>query len=203
MPTLHQTAEEPLLRLERYADAWDRLAVADLVLFRAEATPVDMAIAGAGRSRYCHAAMLDYTDDSEWRMLETLQWHGGREVSLLDQVQRFPGHYDVFRPNPENRWPWFEPELAIAHMRTFVGRRYGWLHLVRLALGRLPLLSFVLPLDRWADVPDGQPPFCSEACAAAYAAGGVDPVPLLSDRRTEPGDLARSLFFEYRFTLVP
>jgi hypothetical protein len=35
----------------------------------------------------------------------------------------------------------------------------------------------------------------------ACRAGGVDPVPNLADRLTEPADLARSPFFEYRFTL--
>jgi hypothetical protein len=33
--------------------------------------------------------------------------------------------------------------------------------------------------------------------------GGVDPVPHLSDRLTEPADLARSPFYEYAFTLIP
>ena len=37
----------------------------------------------------------------------------------------------------------------------------------------------------------------------AMRAGGVDPVPNLADRLTEPGDLARSAFYEYRFTLLP
>ena len=49
---------------------------------------------------------------------------------------------------------------------------------------------------------DGDPPFCSEAVSIAVQAGGVDPVPTLADRYTEPGDLARSLFFHYRFTLA-
>jgi len=45
------------------------------------------------------------------------------------------------------------------------------------------------------------PPFCSQAVALACRAGGVDPVPQLADRLTEPGDLARSPFFAYLFTL--
>jgi hypothetical protein len=32
--------------------------------------------------------------------------------------------------------------------------------------------------------------------------GGVDPVPHLADRLTEPADLARSPFYEYLFTLI-
>ena len=50
--------------------------------------------------------------------------------------------------------------------------------------------------------PSRRPPFCSEACAMAdRVGGGVDPVPQLADRLTEPADLARSPFYRYRFTL--
>jgi hypothetical protein len=68
-----------------------------------------------------------------------------------------------------------------------------------------------LPLVRWLmtahlddAAPDGRPPFCSHACAMAdRQGGGVDPVPHLADRFTEPADLARSPFYRYRFTLLP
>jgi hypothetical protein len=67
-----------------------------------------------------------------------------------------------------------------------------------------------LPVVRWLVRPvtddranGAHPPFCSQAVAIACRAGGVDPVPNLADRLTEPGDLARSPFFRYRFTLVP
>ena len=33
--------------------------------------------------------------------------------------------------------------------------------------------------------------------------GGVDPVPHLTDRLTEPADLARSPFYQFLLTLVP
>lgn len=46
------------------------------------------------------------------------------------------------------------------------------------------------------------PPYCSEACSLAdRLGGGVNPVELLSDRFTEPADLARSPFYRYMFTL--
>ena len=46
------------------------------------------------------------------------------------------------------------------------------------------------------------PPYCSEACSLAdRLGGGVNPVELLSDRFTEPADLARSPFYRYLFTL--
>ena len=51
---------------------------------------------------------------------------------------------------------------------------------------------------------DRRPPFCSQACAMTdRTGGGIDPVPHLADRLTEPADLARSPFYEYAFTLIP
>lgn len=48
------------------------------------------------------------------------------------------------------------------------------------------------------------PPYCSEACSIAdRLGGGVNPVEFLSDRFTEPADLARSPFYRYLFTLEP
>ena len=67
-----------------------------------------------------------------------------------------------------------------------------------------------LPLGRLLVAPDlddakalDQPPYCSQACVMAdRIGGGVDPVPQLADRLTEPADLARSPFYRYRFTLA-
>jgi len=39
---------------------------------------------------------------------------------------------------------------------------------------------------------DSSAPFCSEAVSRAWRLAGVDLVPNLADRYTEPGDLARS-----------
>lgn len=51
--------------------------------------------------------------------------------------------------------------------------------------------------------PAPSPPYCSEACSLAdRLGGGVNPVELLSDRFTEPADLARSPFYRYLFTLA-
>ena len=88
-------------------------------------------------------------------------------------------------------------------MRRLVRREYGWLHLVRDGLLHLPLIWALTPVNCDDGSSDGHRPFCSEACSIAYRLGGVDPVPYLPDRLTEPGDLARSLFFEYRATLLP
>jgi hypothetical protein len=46
-------------------------------------------------------------------------------------------------------------------------------------------------------------PMCSEAVAISCRAGGIDPVPELPDRLTEPADLARSLLWAKCGVLVP
>ena len=64
-----------------------------------------------------------------------------------------------------------------------------------------------LPICWWlakphlADDANGSAPFCSEAVARAMRSGGLDTVPFLADRQTEPSDLARSVGLNYRFTL--
>jgi hypothetical protein len=87
-------------------------------------------------------------------------------------------------------------------MLGITGRRYGWANLCRAALLHLPIFRFLVRPDTNDNGASTRPPFCSEAVAMAVRAGGVDPVPNLADRLTEPGDLARSAFYEYRCTLI-
>ena len=66
----------------------------------------------------------------------------------------------------------------------------------------LPLVRMFVRPSLDDDQPSRRPPFCSQACVMAdRLGGGVDPVPHLADRLTEPADLARSPFYRYRFTL--
>ena len=183
---------------------WMRvLQAGDLLLYRADNTLADLAIADAGRGPWCHAAMLDFYE-GQWSILETLQHCGGRRMPLADAVAKNPGHWDLFSADPDNRWPEFNRYLAIEKMRQFVGMPYGWAGLARLALARLPVLGRLLwPVDTDDDTPSKLPPFCSQAVSAAYRGGGIDPVPHLADAFTEPSDLGRSMFFQYTMTLVP
>jgi hypothetical protein len=87
-------------------------------------------------------------------------------------------------------------------MIEITGRRYGWWSLLWVAMVHLPVVRLLVRPDT-DDSANGSLPFCSQAVARACRAGGVDPVPNLADRLTEPGDLARSVFFRYRFTLFP
>jgi hypothetical protein len=141
--------------------------------------------------------------------LEIREWHGGRAVTLESQVRRRPGRIDVYQANPRNRWPEYDRARATSHMRRLAGCDYGYAAVLAAAMLHLPLVRLALR----AEVDDAdhasrgarrRPPFCSQACAwADRDGGGVDPVPHLADRLTEPADLARSPFYKYVLTLVP
>ena len=89
-------------------------------------------------------------------------------------------------------------------MRRLTGCDYGYRGLIATALLHLPVIRWFVRADVDDRAFDRRPPFCSQACAMAdRLGGGVDPVPHLADRFTEPADLARSPFYRYRFTLTP
>jgi len=174
---------------------------ADLLLFRRGPGLIHRLISASGRSQYVHAAMAAWWG-ADLMCLEMLQFRDGRAVCLSGQVKESPGCWDVYETNPDLRQE-FDRAAAVRTMKRFTGTRYGWWNVFLMGLRSLPLVRWLVP-PITDDMADGtHPPFCSQAIAIACRAGGVDPVPNLADRLTEPGDLARSPFFRYRFTLVP
>ncbi len=181
-----------------YREVRHRIRDGDLLLFRRRGW-----IAAAGRGEHSHAAKAAWWDEDLF-CLEVRAWCGGRAVTLSSQVRRFPGRIDVFQVNPENRWPHYDRRGAVQYMRRLAGCDYGYLNLVLVALWHLPVVRRFLRAGADDRLGGRRPPFCSQACAMAdRLGGGVDPVPFLADRMTEPADLARSPFYRYQFTLVP
>jgi hypothetical protein len=181
-----------------YLDARDAVCDADLLLFRRR-DRLTRLIAVAGRSQYVHAAMAGWWNDR--LMCVEMTSGGGRAQLLSNIVDRWPGTVDVYRANAVRRR--FSRRRALLAMIAITGRRYGWLNLLRAALLHSLAFRFLVQPDTDDSETSTWPQFCSQAVAAAMRAGGVDPVPNLADRLTEPGDLARSAFYEYRFTLIP
>ena len=168
----------------------------DLLLFRRRGL-----IAIAGRGEHSHAAKAAWWGD-ELFCLEIREWHGGRAVTLASQVRRRPWRIDLFRVNPNLRWPEYDRIGSTRFMRRLAGCDYGYASVAAAALLHLPLVRLWTRAALEDAAIDRRPPFCSQACAMAdRIAGGVDPVPHLADRLTEPADLARSSFYEYQFTL--
>ena len=181
-----------------YAEARDQIADGDVLLYRRRGL-----ISIAGRGLHGHAAM-----DARWGddlfCLEIRELFGGRAVTLSSQVERYPGRIDVYRANPDNRWPEYDAAGAARFMRRLAGCDYGWLNLAAAGLLHLPWIRLCLKANTNDEAVSRRPPFCSQAVAAAHRIGGrVDPVNHLADRLTEPADLARSSFYRYQFTLTP
>ena len=192
------------LQFVPYCDVRRKIRGGDLLLFRPRGI-LWRAIAVAGRSEYTHAAMAGW-----WcRRLMCIEMcsRGGRAMLLSNLVRRWPGVIDVYRANAggagqAGAWKRFSRAAAVHAMIDITGRRYGWFNLYRAALLHLPLFRFMVSPETDDAAGSAWPPFCSQAVAAATRAGGVDPVPNLSDRLTEPADLSRSPFYAYRFTLT-
>jgi hypothetical protein len=181
-----------------YNDVRDAIRNADLLLFRRRDRLARL-IAVAGRSQYVHAAIAGWWDDR--LMCVEMTSGGGRAQLLSNIVERWPGTVDVYQSNAARRR--FSRRRALLAMIAITGKQYGWANLFRAALLHLPAFRFLAQPDTNDAETSTWPPFCSQAVATAMRAGGADPVPNLADRLTEPGDLARSAFYEYRFTLIP
>jgi hypothetical protein len=178
------------------ADARSEILDGDLLLFRRRGL-----IAIAGRGEHSHAAKAAWWGDDLF-CLEVREWHGGRAVTLDSQVRRRPGRIDVYRANPAKRWPEYDRTRATTMMRRLAGCDYGYVGLLAAAMLHLPFIRMAVRAEVDDNAIDRRPPFCSQACAMVdRVGGGIDPVPHLADRLTEPADLARSPFYEYLFTL--
>jgi hypothetical protein len=182
----------------KYTEARRQIRNADLLLFRRRDWYTRL-IAVAGRSEYVHAAMAGWWKDR--LMCVEMTSGGGRAQLLSNLVARWPGVIDVYQANAAGRR--FSRERALAAMIGITGKQYGWVNLSRAALLHLPVFRFLAQPDADDSEPSNWPPFCSQAVSIADRAGGIDPVPNLADRLTEPADLSRSTFYAYRFTLVP
>ena len=184
-------------RFVPYCDARRKIRDGDLLLFRPRGF-VWRAIAVAGRSEYTHAAMAGWW--SRRLMCVEMTAGGGRAQLLSNIVRRWPGVIDVYRANATERR--FSREKTLGRMIGITGLDYGWFNLFRAALLHLPLFRFFVSPETDDAGDSAWPPFCSQAVAMATRAGGVDPVPNLADRLTEPADLSRSPFYAYSFTLT-
>jgi hypothetical protein len=181
-----------------FAEARHSIADADLLLFRRHSL-----IAIAGRGEHSHAAKAAWWG-SDLFCLEVREWYGGRAVTLESQVKRYPHRIDVYRANANQRWPEYDRTRSTQFMRRLAGCDYGYAAVLAAAMLHLPFVRLAVRAEVDDCAIDRRPPFCSDACAMAdRLGGGVDPVPHLADRLTEPADLARSPFYEYQFTLTP
>ena len=174
----------------------------DLLLFRRRRFSLGSLIAIAGRGVHSHAAKVAWWGEEPF-CVEVREWYGGRAVTLESQVRKYPGRIDVFRTNPDFRWPRYDRLASIRYMRRLAGCDYGYASILQAALLHLPLVRLWAATSQDDQAVERRPPFCSQAVVMAdRVAGGIDPVPHLADRLTEPSDLAQSPFYQYQMTLI-
>ncbi|HWB13327.1 MAG TPA: hypothetical protein VG826_29145 [Pirellulales bacterium] len=198
-------------------DALPFIRDADLLLFRRKpGSVIGKLIATSGRSDYTHAAMCVWwpservagggrppLSESVLMCVEVREFYGGRAVTLASQVGENPGLIDVFAIAGCAAEGYKRADAA-RHMLHFAGQPYGYGAIARAAAAYLPGVRFFYRTDDDDQQIDDSAVFCSEARVRAdRLGGGIDPVPNLADRETEPGDLARSDVFRYQFTLDP
>lgn len=178
-------------------DAKPSLRDGDLLLYRSNGL-----IARLGRGDYNHAAKLGKWGD-DWFVLDTT-WRDGVQMRLLDwDVHCWPGVIDVYRPNPDGRWQEYDARASVMYLREKVCCGYGRASVLKACLLRLPIVRLFCRVSTDDKSIDDHPPFCSQLVVMGERLrGGVDPVPSLADRFTEPSDLARSPFYRYQFTLT-
>lgn len=149
------------------------------------------------RARYSHASLAGWWGDVLLN-IEMVQWQGGQIVRLSQQVARWPGLCDVFRPQRQ-----YSGRGAVERMVKLVGQRYGWADFWHLFVRRYsPIPHAALPNS---DDPD-QPRVCSAAVAWALRTGGCLSAARrrkIVDSETTPGGLLRWPWLKYVCTLLP
>jgi hypothetical protein len=184
-------------KTRRLAEAELLIHSGDLLLFRKPGL-----ISRIGRGLHSHAAKAAWWD-KELMCVEVRERVGGRAVTLRSQVEKYPDRIDVYETNPGDYAREYERKKSTAYMRTLCGQSYGYWPVLLAALRHLPFVRLLVKPGTDDEEKNKGPMFCSQACAAADRAGGYDPVRSLSDRLTEPTDLARSPFYKYQCTLEP
>lgn len=175
----------------KYADVRASIRDGDVLLFESRGL-VSAAIRWGTRSTFSHAGLAAWWGE-ELMLVESVEGKGARAVRLSDAVQAAKGRIWLYRPAA---WVVLDRAKVVDAARARLGRPYGWVAILLDAVGRLPLVALLLRrgLASLDDLDDAGPRVkCSTLVSLAYRAGGVDLVPSLGDRSTDPGDLARSV----------
>ncbi|MGA2032322.1 MAG: hypothetical protein ABSG68_08715 [Thermoguttaceae bacterium] len=185
----------------RYADIRDDVAQFTIALARPCGVEGRL-ICDATSAQYSHATALGWLfggmESGEEVLLcgETREHIGARLIPFGDEIQRYPGGYDLFRVRRQ-----FSRARAWAFMARAANHPYGWNHIVRVGLRRLAdrwrmpcLKRFVAPIGNSDD--PGWPRDCSALVHAALRQGG-GPQLRAADSDVVPGDLADPRQFDY------
>ena len=191
---------------------------ADVLLFKAKKFPrLGWWISKYTNSPYSHSA-LAYWKNDELYCLEFREFLVSREYPLIEYLKS--GYkIDVFRvcqnieypvainthyePCVDYRKKYFTLETQydiIYTAKQLIGKKYGWQNIYTLCKKYIPFARLFCKLHQ--DDDNLTSFVCSTLVAYCYRQHFLDPVPLLCDSCTTPGDLARSAIFFKLFEII-
>ena len=132
-------------------------------------------------------------------IVDMIEGVGGRKVSLVDEVKKYPGKY--YWAPVQDFWiekGLFSREACMEPALDLVGKKYGKLAICYEALFHVPVLrelaywtNFSRLTENWKDAA----PYCSMAQKLCAIVGGVDPVPGRAAQLCVPQDTYQSLLW--------
>lgn len=204
----------------KYAEARDTIRDGDVLLFRSKGW-VARTIRWATRSTYSHAGLAAWWGE-DLMLLESREFRGCRALRLSNALAAGEVHLFTASPFADAA---LNRRRVVECARVRLGQSYGWKAILQDAVGRLPVLALLnalgvlrkipvlggllarLPWGQAYSVDDLEDPTervkCSTYVAWAWRMGGLDLVPNLADRSTDPGDLSRSIGLRYVGALEP
>ena len=192
---------------------------ADVLLFRSKPFPnLGWWISKYTNSIYSHTA-LAYWERDELYCLEFREFKGSRQYPIIEYLKN-GDKIDVFRassyiehpqahetPNGlvvENQYKHFGSivEDSIIHTaKALMNNRYSMWTIWQLSKNYIPFLRLRQAPCKNGEI-DPKSFVCSTLVTYSYRINYMDPVPLLYDSQTTPGDIARSAIFHKLFEIT-
>jgi len=151
-------------------------------------------------AQHAHSAIV-FHHNQRWIQLETSPRRGANLQSLVSIIEQYPGKIDVFRLER-----WAATQVDHAEFKrlslSFVGMRYGWWTLTRIAAMNVPGIWNMVPMTSTEKAENNIIPTCSQMLSHCFLASGLDIVPRTQDWKVVPGDLTKSLAFKYEGVLT-
>ncbi len=192
------TTNQKLLKL---SDVQDEIQSGDLLLFRPKGGLFSRLITVGGRGPFSHAGMVIRFKGEPEVYLAEMVVKGGRCEPLRKSIKKWPGQYEWKKVDYEH-FPEFKNIRAAIYMRRLARQKYGFFSICKAALLHLPIIRMFVRPDTNDQTIHRYPCFCSQAVSRACVhGGGIDPVQMLSNRLTEPADLARAALWQTRGAL--
>lgn len=186
------------------------------LLFFANRGIIPFLIQKSGYTSFNHVGLVEITEKSAL-LLEFREFRGYIESELDNRVNP-KYNIDVLRPKPNFELSYltvnksgFEISKELVHydaaktietFRTMKGMPYGWRRIFLMMMRHIPFIRlFTQPYVDDLSEPDYVFPVCSTSITTVLRKTYIDPVPFMADYCVEPGDLSRSVIFDYLFTI--